>query len=173
VVIQITIHISFSCITKGITVHTYRVIHKSLRDFRPLRYSSRDGHVEGEKCQQRERHPTFLSYLTVARYLHPWWRSRCQFLANSKKQNAFLFPVHAMFHHDCPLAVKPSSTPRRLVYKIKKLETFSAYLYAPFCSVCRGCAAKFGSSGETYELLCIYTKVSLSIYIYIYRCPTS
>ena len=27
---------------------TYRVIHKSLRDFRPLRYSSRDGHAEGE-----------------------------------------------------------------------------------------------------------------------------
>ena len=26
----------------------YRVIHKSLRDFRPLRYSSRDGHAEGE-----------------------------------------------------------------------------------------------------------------------------
>ena len=25
-----------------------RVIHKSLRDFRPLRYSSRDGHAEGE-----------------------------------------------------------------------------------------------------------------------------
>jgi hypothetical protein len=26
----------------------YRVIHKFLRDFRPLRYSSRDGHAEGE-----------------------------------------------------------------------------------------------------------------------------
>jgi hypothetical protein len=26
----------------------YRVIHKSLRDFRLLRYSSRDGHAEGE-----------------------------------------------------------------------------------------------------------------------------
>jgi hypothetical protein len=29
-------------------VAMYRVIHKSLRDFRPLRYSSRDGHAEGE-----------------------------------------------------------------------------------------------------------------------------
>ena len=28
--------------------HTYRVIHKSLPDFRPLRYSSRDGHAEGK-----------------------------------------------------------------------------------------------------------------------------
>jgi hypothetical protein len=26
----------------------YRVIHKTLRDFRPLRYSSRGGHAEGE-----------------------------------------------------------------------------------------------------------------------------
>jgi hypothetical protein len=30
------------------SVHIYRVIHKSLRDFRPLRYSSRDGQAEGE-----------------------------------------------------------------------------------------------------------------------------
>jgi hypothetical protein len=27
-------------------------------------------------------------------------------LANCKTQNAFLYPVHAMFRHDCPLAVK-------------------------------------------------------------------
>jgi hypothetical protein len=32
----------------------YRVTHKSLRDFRPLRYSSRDGHAEGEHVN-RER----------------------------------------------------------------------------------------------------------------------
>ena len=38
-------------------------------------------------------------------------------LPNSKTQNAFLFPVHAMFRHDCPLAVKSASTPRRLVHK--------------------------------------------------------
>jgi hypothetical protein len=30
-----------------VIVLTYRVIHKPLRDFRPLRYSSRDGHAEG------------------------------------------------------------------------------------------------------------------------------
>ena len=29
-----------------------RVIHKSLRDFRPLRYSSRDGHAEGEHVKR-------------------------------------------------------------------------------------------------------------------------
>jgi hypothetical protein len=38
-------------------------------------------------------------------------------LANSKTHNAFLFPVHAMFRHDCPLAVKPASTPQCLVHK--------------------------------------------------------
>jgi hypothetical protein len=36
---------------------------------------------------------------------------------NSKTQNASLFLVHAMFRHDCPLVVKPASTPRRLVHK--------------------------------------------------------
>jgi hypothetical protein len=43
--------------------------------------------------------------------------SNLAILANSETRNAFLFPVHAMFHHDCPLAVKPASTPRRLVHK--------------------------------------------------------
>jgi len=38
-------------------------------------------------------------------------------LANSKSQNAFLFPVHAMFGHYHPLAAKSASTPRRLVHK--------------------------------------------------------
>ena len=28
--------------------HIYRIIHKPLRDFRPLQYSSRDSHVAGE-----------------------------------------------------------------------------------------------------------------------------
>jgi hypothetical protein len=38
-------------------------------------------------------------------------------LANSNTQNAFFFSVHAMFRHDYTLAVKPGSTPRRLVQK--------------------------------------------------------
>ena len=29
-------------------------------------------------CQQRERHSKFLSYLTGARYVLPWWRGRSQ-----------------------------------------------------------------------------------------------
>jgi hypothetical protein len=38
------------------------------------------------------------------------------FLANSKT-NSFLTPVLAMFRHGCPLAVKPASTPWRLLPK--------------------------------------------------------
>jgi hypothetical protein len=38
-------------------------------------------------------------------------------LANSKSQNAFLSPVLAMFHLDCTLAMKPASTPWRLLPK--------------------------------------------------------
>jgi hypothetical protein len=38
-------------------------------------------------------------------------------LANSKTQNAFLYPVLAKFLHDCPLAVKPTSMPWRLLSK--------------------------------------------------------
>ena len=61
-----------------ITNTTYRVIHKSLRDFRPLRYSSRNGHAQGEHVNRGRDTPKFLSYLTGARYVHPWWRGRCQ-----------------------------------------------------------------------------------------------
>jgi hypothetical protein len=75
-------------------------------------------------------------------------------LANSKTQNTLLFPVHAMFHHNCPLAVKPASMPWRLVHK--KTWRFSTNWHAPFCCVCLGCcAAEFGSSGGTYKLPCI------------------
>jgi hypothetical protein len=34
-----------------------------------------------------------------------------------QRQNAFLSPVLALVHHDCPLAVKPAGTPWRLLPK--------------------------------------------------------
>ena len=43
----------------------YRVIHKSLRDFRPLRYSSRDGHTEGEHVNRGRDTPSFCGTLQV------------------------------------------------------------------------------------------------------------
>ena len=43
----------------------YRVIHKSLRDFRPLRHSSRDGHAEGEHVNSGRDTPSFCPTLQV------------------------------------------------------------------------------------------------------------
>jgi hypothetical protein len=43
----------------------YRVIHKSLRDFRPLRYSSRDGYTEGEHINRGRDTPSFCPTLQV------------------------------------------------------------------------------------------------------------
>ena len=43
----------------------YRVIHKSLRDFRPLRYSSRDGHVEGKHVNRGRDTSNFCPTLQV------------------------------------------------------------------------------------------------------------
>ena len=43
----------------------YRVIHTSLRDFRPLRYSIRDGHAEGEHVNRGRDTPRFCPTLQV------------------------------------------------------------------------------------------------------------
>ena len=43
----------------------YGEIHKSLRDFRPLRYSSRDGHAEGEHVNRGRDTPSFCPTLQV------------------------------------------------------------------------------------------------------------
>jgi len=45
--------------------YIYRVIHKSLRDFRPLRYSSRNGHAEGEHVNRGRDTPSFCPTLQV------------------------------------------------------------------------------------------------------------
>ena len=43
----------------------YRVIRKSFRDFRPLRYSSWDGHAEGEHVNRGRGTPVFCPNLQV------------------------------------------------------------------------------------------------------------
>jgi hypothetical protein len=139
----------------NVYIYIYRVICKSLRDFRPLRCSSRDGHAEGKHVNRGRDTPKFPPYLTGARYVHPWTITTDSVLANSKIRSAFFFPVHAMFRRDCPLAVKPASATWNLVHK-KNLERFSTYWYVPFCCVFLGCcAAEFANSGGTYELPCI------------------
>jgi len=44
----------------------YRVIRKSLPDFRPLRYSSRDGHAEGDHVNRGSDTPSFCPTLQVS-----------------------------------------------------------------------------------------------------------
>ena len=43
----------------------YRLIRKSRRDFRPLRYSSRDGYAEGEHVNRGRDTPSFCPTLQV------------------------------------------------------------------------------------------------------------
>jgi hypothetical protein len=43
----------------------YRIIHKSLRDFRPLRYSSWDGHAGREHVNRGRNTPSFCPTLQV------------------------------------------------------------------------------------------------------------
>jgi hypothetical protein len=130
---------------------------KSLRDFRPLRYSSRYGHAEREHTYRGRDTPKFLAYLPGARYIYPWWRDRCHnWLGFGKFQDTerFLIPcTHQVSSRrpssgeTCKYAMVPS-TPNNL-------ERFSTYWHAPFCCVCLGCcAAEFGISGRTYELPC-------------------
>jgi hypothetical protein len=163
---------------RGLKIIMCRVIHKSLWDFWPLRYSSWDGHAKGEHVNRGRDTASFFPTLQVldmstlvdtsstwqkvsrtsstvsadgpgrpvrsvghrrpfcwSFMYHSWIVSyvggsvwymvrnlRCtvtidSVLANSKTRNAFLFPVHTMFCHDCPLAVKPASEPLHLVHK--------------------------------------------------------
>ena len=48
-----------------VCVYIYRVIPKPLRDFRPLRYSSRDGYAEGKHVNRGRDTPSFCPALQV------------------------------------------------------------------------------------------------------------
>jgi hypothetical protein len=52
-------------------VSYYRVIHKSLRDFRTLQYNNQDRQQKGA-YQQIEKLSKCVSYFTGAPYIHPW-----------------------------------------------------------------------------------------------------
>jgi hypothetical protein len=43
----------------------YRVVHKFLQDFQPLRYSSRDGHAKGEHVNKGRDTASFCPILQV------------------------------------------------------------------------------------------------------------
>jgi hypothetical protein len=62
-------------------LHIYKVIHKSLQDVRPLRYSSRDGHAEGEHVNRGRDTPIScpnLQVLDMFFLLCLSWLMRCR-----------------------------------------------------------------------------------------------
>jgi hypothetical protein len=62
----------------------------------------------------------------------------------------------------CKYATAPSTK--------TNLERFSTYWCAPFCRVCLSCcAAEFGSSGGTYELPCISSKLECDSQTYSFE----
>jgi hypothetical protein len=61
--------------------------------------------------------------------------SNLAILVNSKTQNGFFFFFHAMFCHDCPLAIKPASTPQRLVHKKTWRDSVLVYMLLSAVSV--------------------------------------
>ena len=60
-----TVHFNSLNFTHKLMYFYIRVIHKSLRNFRPLRYSSRDGHAEGEHVNKGRDTPSFCPTLQV------------------------------------------------------------------------------------------------------------
>ena len=59
--------LSYTVLQSGhiLALGIYRIIHKSLRDFRPLRYSSRVGHAEEEHVNRWRDTPSFCPTLQV------------------------------------------------------------------------------------------------------------
>jgi hypothetical protein len=53
------------CFTPKQVFQMYRIIYKSLQDFRPLRYSNRDGHAEGDHVNRGRDTPSFCPTLQV------------------------------------------------------------------------------------------------------------
>jgi hypothetical protein len=103
-----------------IYIYIYRIVHKSLRDFRPLRYSRWDGHAEGEHVNRGSYTASFCPTLQLldmctlgdAADVKFWQIPRHRPLTYSLSTPCFVTTA--------PLAVKPASTPRRLVQKKKK-----------------------------------------------------
>jgi hypothetical protein len=141
--------------------YIYRVIHKSFRDFRPLRYRSRDGHAEWEHVNRGRDTASFCPTLQVldmytlgdATDVKFWQIPRHRPLTYSLSTPRFVTTAS--------LAVKPASTPRRLVQKI--IGEILCLLICCFLP----CLSSLLRSSEIPEGL-INNPVYVYIYIYIY-----
>jgi hypothetical protein len=123
---QITklLHVStLSCFPQGACnqylakLRKYRVIYKSLRDFQPLRYSSRFGHAEGEHVNRGRDTPSFCPTLQVLDMCTVGDATDVKFWQIPRHRPLTYYLSTPRFVTTAPLAVKPASTPRRLVQK--------------------------------------------------------
>jgi hypothetical protein len=150
-----------------VKVKIYRVIQKSLRDFRPLRYSNRDGNAEAEHVNRGRDSPSFCPTLQV----HDMSTLGDAAVVRFGNFGNFQYPER--FVIPCPRQVSSRLSPSGETCKYatapstqkKKLGDILYLLIRTFCCVFLGCcAAEFGSSGGTYELPCIQLQyVNLNI----------
>jgi hypothetical protein len=123
-----------SCVD-SISIFLYSVVHKSLPDFRPLRYSSRDGHAEGEHVNRGRDTASFCPPLQVL--------DMCT-LGDATDVNFWQIPRHRpltyslstpCFVTTAPLVVKSASTPWRLVPKKTWRDSLSIDMFLSAVSV--------------------------------------
>jgi hypothetical protein len=111
-------------------IKVYRVIHKSLRDFRPLQYSNRDGHAEGEHVNRGRDTPSLCPTLQVLDMSTLGDAADVKFGNFGKVQGTERFLIPCPRHvssrllpsgETCKYATVPSTQ------KKKNLERFSTY----------------------------------------------
>jgi hypothetical protein len=92
-------------------------------------------------------------------------------LANYKTKNGFLSPVHVILRHDCALAVKPASTPWRLLPKLGQI----LYLLICFFLLClswllRSRVRNFWRGLTNYPVLYRYCDKLVNSTVIFFKC---
>jgi hypothetical protein len=86
------------------------------------------------------------------------------------RHSAFLFPVQAMFRHDCPLVVKPASTPRHLGHK-KIWEILCLLICCPSVWPSRPLYRRGQKSQRDLWITVYFLKsVSTFVHLWLYSC---
>ena len=156
--------------------YIYRVIRKSLRDLRPPRYNSRDGHAEGEHVNRGRYTPSFCPTLQVLDISN---------LCDAADVN----PVIKFLPHTCNVCGRNlitgltfAASPRVDISRTCKVGqklgvSLSLCWHAPLRRDHPGyCTAEIGNPRGTYELpcSCVLTLIHLIIsLIMVTRCPIS
>jgi hypothetical protein len=102
--LQTAISCSFLVVTAFArrTAHSiiYRVIRKTLREFRPLRCSSRDGHANGEHVNRGRDTPSFCPTFIIIESIVPFRNIGCLWVLSTSVYRLLRTAVHSSF---CPL----------------------------------------------------------------------